>query len=60
MINIHYVFASIIAIVFGQVSLHLNKKLPPVVAEEITYKEFFKSLKSDFKIDIFYTIIFHV
>lgn len=58
MITIHYIITSIIAIVFGQVSSHLNKKLPPVVAEEITYKEFFKSLKSDFKIDIFYTIIF--
>lgn len=55
---LHYVFASIIAIVFGQISAHLNKKLPPVVAEEITYKEFFKSLKSDFKIDFLYTGIF--
>lgn len=55
---LHYVFASIIAIIFGQLSAHLNKKLPPVVAEEITYKEFFKSLKSDFKIDFLFTGIF--
>lgn len=57
---LHFVLASIIAIIFGQISAHLNKKLPPVVSEEITYKEFFKTLKSDFKIDIFYTFIFFV
>lgn len=57
---LHHVLACIIAVIFGQISAHLNKKLPPVVAEEITYKEFFKSLKSDFKMDIFYTCIFLV
>ncbi len=60
MMTIHYIIASIIAIIFGQISSHLNKKLPPVVAEEITYKEFFESLKKDFRIDIFYTFIFLV
>lgn len=55
---LHHIIASIIAIIFGQLSSHLNKKLPPVVAEEITYKEFFNTLKSDFKIDIFFTVIF--
>lgn len=55
---LHYVFASIFAIILGQISAHLNKKLPPVVAEEITYKEFFKGLRSDFKIDFLYTGIF--
>lgn len=55
-----YFFISVIAIVFGQAVAHLNKKLPPVVAEEITYKEFFASLKKDFKIDLKYTAIFLV
>ena len=54
---IKYIVVSIIAILFGQVVGHLNKKMPPVVSEEITYKEFFKSLKSDFKIDILNSII---
>lgn len=55
---IHHIIACIIAVIFGQLSAHLNKKMPPVVAEEITYKEFFKTLKSDFKVDFFYTTIF--
>lgn len=53
-----YVISSVFALIFGQIAGHLNKKLPPVVAEEITYKEFFKSLKSGFKIDFVFTIIF--
>lgn len=55
---LHYVLISIIAILFGQIVGHLNKKLPPVVSEEITYKEFYNNLFKDFKIDYFYTIIF--
>lgn len=55
--SIHYVITIIIAIILGQIVKHLNKKLPPVVSEEITYKEFFKTLKSDFKIDIKYSIM---
>ena len=47
---IHFVIVSIIAILLGQLTLHLTKKLPPVVKEEITYKEFFKSLRNDFKV----------
>lgn len=57
---LHHILASIFAIIFGQLSAHLNKKLPPVVSEEITYKEFFENLKFDFKIDFFYTTIFLV
>lgn len=55
---ISYCIASVLAILFGQIVKHLNKKMPPVVSEEITYKEFFKSLKKDFKIDIVFTFIF--
>lgn len=52
-----YIIMSILAIIFGQLSSHLNKKMPPVVSEEITYKEFFSNLSSGFKIDIKYTLI---
>ncbi len=55
---INYIISTILAIFFGQIAGHLNKKLPPVVAEEITYKEFFKTLKKDFNIDILFSIGF--
>ncbi len=55
---IAYIIMSLLGIILGQAVGHLNKKLPRVVAEEITYKEFLKSLKSDFKIDIKYSLIF--
>lgn len=55
---IGYIVMTVLAIVLGQIAKHLNKKMPAVVAEEITYKEFFKSLKKDFKIDLKYTLIF--
>lgn len=57
---IQYVIVSILAIIFGQLVGHLNKKLPPVVSEEITYKEFYSTLFRDFKIDVIYTVIFLV
>ena len=54
---ISYIIISTLAIICGQVIAHLNRKMPPVVSEEITYKEFFSTLFKDFKIDIKYTII---
>lgn len=58
MIYIPYIIMSILAILLGQVTYHLNRKMPPVVSEEITYKEFFKELFKDFKIDIKYSLIY--
>lgn len=58
MIIYYYIISSIIAVVLGQLAGHLNKKLPPVVSEEITYKEFFKSLKNGFRVDLLFSIIF--
>ena len=55
---IHFVIVSIIAILLGQLTLHLTKKIPTVVKEEITYKEFFKSLRNDFKLDFIYSILY--
>ncbi len=55
--SIHYLITVILAIFLGQIVKHLNKKMPPVVSEEITYKEFFSTLKKDFKIDIKYSVI---
>lgn len=53
-----YVIMSLLAILFGQVIAHLNKKLPPVVSEEITYKEYFSTFKEGFKFDFKYSLIF--
>ncbi|MEG1990243.1 MAG: A24 family peptidase [Clostridia bacterium] len=54
---IGYIVMFFLAIILGQIVAHLNVKLPPVVSEEITYKEFFKTLKKGFKIDIKYSVI---
>lgn len=57
---IHYCIMSILAVLFGQLVGHLNKKMPPVVAEEITYKEFYNTLFKDFKVDFVYSIVFFI
>lgn len=58
MIYIPYVIVSILAIILGQATKHLCKKLPDWVEEKISFKEFLKTLKHDFKLDIKYTIIY--
>lgn len=58
MIYLPYIIVSVLAIILGQVTKHLCKKMPAWVAEEITFKEYLNSLKHDFKIDIKYTIIY--
>ncbi|MDD2627657.1 MAG: A24 family peptidase [Clostridia bacterium] len=55
---IAYIITTMLAIILGQVTKHLCKKMPPWVSEEISFKEYIKSLKTDFKIDIKYTIIY--
>lgn len=52
-----YISIAILAIIFGQIVAHLNLKMPPVVSEEISYKEFFKNLNNDFRIDYKYSFI---
>lgn len=54
---VSYIITSILAIVLGQVVSHLCKKLPPVVEEKITYKEYYKTLFTDFKVDIKFSVI---
>lgn len=55
-----YAFLIVISIILGQICKHLCLKFPPVVAEEITYKQFLASLKKDFKIDIKYSILLSI
>lgn len=58
LLYVPYVIMSILALFFGQLAYHINRKIPPLVNEEITYKQFFIELKKDFKLDIKYSIIF--
>lgn len=51
----NYIVILFFSLILGQVVGHLNKKLPPVVSEEITYKEFFSNFKYDFKFDTKYS-----
>ncbi len=55
---VYYVITSILAVILGQLAGHLNKKLPPVVAEEISYREFFNTLTKNFKIDYVFSLVF--
>lgn len=53
-----FVIVSVLAIIFGELTKHLIKKMPPLVAEEISFKEFKESFFKDFKIDIIYSLIY--
>lgn len=55
--NFNYIIISILAICLGQVVRHLCKKMPAVVSEKITYKEYYKTLFKDFKFDMIVSII---
>lgn len=55
---ISYLIASVLAIVLGQITAHLCKKLPPWVEDKIKFKDFILSLKKDFEADYIYTVIY--
>lgn len=58
MIYLHYAAVSILAIILGQVTKHLCKKMPDWVEEKISFKQYLETLKHDFKIDIKYSLIY--
>ena len=60
MVILNYVITSIVAILLGQITTHLNKKLPPIAKDEITYKQLFATITKDFKFEIKYSIIYLV
>ena len=60
MIYMPYIILSILGIILGQATKHLCKKLPDWVEEKISFKEFLTSLKSGFRVDIKYTVIYLV
>ena len=54
---VFHIILTIIAIICGQCAKHIEKNLIPLCLEKINYKEFFKNLKKDFKMDIKYSLI---
>lgn len=58
MVVVPYIIMSVLAILMGQLVGHLNKKLPPVVSEAITYHEYFETFGQGFTWDIKYSAIF--
>lgn len=57
---VSYIIVSLLGILLGQVTKHLCKKMPDWVSEKITFKEYLRTLRYDFKIDIKYTLIYLV
>ena len=54
---INYILASIIAIVLGQVTSHLIRRLPEIIEDEDAIKKLVPTLKTGFKLDYIYTIV---
>ena len=54
---VFHIILTIIAIICGQCAKHIEKNLIPLCLEKINFKEFFKNLKKDFKMDIKYSLI---
>lgn len=54
---ISYVIASIVAVILGQVTSHLIKRLPEIIEDDDAIKKLIPTLKTGFKIDVIYSII---
>jgi len=57
---INYIIASVIAIVLGQVTSHLIKRLPEIIEDEDAIKKLIPTLKTGFKIDWIYSVLLGV
>lgn len=54
---INYIIASVIAVLLGQVTSHLIKRLPEIIEDEDAIKKLIPTLKSGFKFDWLYSLI---
>lgn len=54
---INYIIASVIAIVLGQVTSHLIRRLPEIIEDDDAIKKLIPTLKTGFKIDIVYSLV---
>lgn len=53
---INYLIATILAILLGQVVSHLIRRLPEIIEDEDAIKKLIPTLKTGFKIDIWYSL----
>ena len=54
---VNYIIASVIAIILGQVSSHLIRRLPEIIEDEDAIKKLIPTLKTGFKLDIICSIV---
>lgn len=54
---INYIIASIIAVVLGQVTAHLIRRLPEIIEDDNAIKKLIPTLRTGFKVDWIYSLI---
>lgn len=54
---INYIIASVLAILLGQVTSHLIRRLPEIIEDEDAIKKLIPTLKTGFKVDYIYSVI---
>lgn len=54
---ISYIIASVIAVILGQATAHLIRRLPEIIEDEDAIKKLIPTLKSGFKFDWMYSIV---
>jgi len=54
---ISYIIASVIAIILGQVTAHLVRRLPEIIEDDNAIKKLIPTLKTGFKFDWIYSVI---
>ena len=53
---INYMLASVLAIILGQIVAHLIRRLPEIIEDDDAIKKLIPTLKTGFKIDIWYSL----
>ena len=54
---INYIIASVMAVILGQVTSHLIRRLPEIIEDDDAIKKMIPTLKTGFKIDIIYSLV---
>jgi len=54
---INYIIASVMAVILGQVTSHLIRRLPEIIEDDDAIKKLIPTLKTGFKIDIIYSLV---
>ena len=54
---INYIIASVVAIILGQVTSHLIRRLPEIIEDDDAIKKLIPTLKTGFKVDYIYSLV---